>query len=142
MKRTIFAGFFNREQMLEELNYITKYLATRGYEYCEILFGAGWGALYYPNDWLYEKVTFPEMFEKINTLEEELGSIGEDDFYIKIIDSTIEFLLCHEEDIHLSFDESSDITEHFYNHWKELGYSSEEWEVDENNKRRNLIRNN
>lgn len=141
MKRTIFAGFFNREQFLVELKYISNYLATRGYEYCEILFGAGWGTLYYPNDWLYEKVTFSEMFKKINTLEEEFGRIGEDDFYIKIIDSTIEFLLCHEGDIHLSFDEDSEITEHFFLRWKEFGYSVDEWELDENNKRKNLIRN-
>jgi hypothetical protein len=91
-----------------------------------VLFGFAWGNEYYPGDWLEEETALSALVQKVQAVEESgLGRLGRDDLYSKI--SGLEFLLCHESDLHLKFEKTTEDVEHFYNRWGELGYGPTEW---------------
>lgn len=137
MKREILTYSISEDQIHEELKFFEEYFIQLGYLNCEILFGAFWGNEYYQNqnDWKYEKISIKEIAVKVKSLEEKkIGYLGRDDLFIKIEDLAFEFLFCNDSDIHIKFDEGSDVIEDFYNHWKTLGYSPAEWEKSETGK--------
>ena len=128
MRRQIRTSILDRNLLLAELDEIVRYFGERGWSSCGVLFGPAWGSTYYPgSQWEYEETGLSRLRQKVNDVEAtRIGSIGNDDLFIRI--GVLEFLLCHECDVHVCFDEpdNSDV-EAFFARWQKLGYAPSEW---------------
>ncbi len=92
-----------------------------------MLFGVAWGFDYYPeNEWPYESVKLASLVSIVSEVEQrDIGRLSKDDLFIKV--GGLEFLFCHESDIHISFEATNPVIEHFYARWLAEGFSPSEW---------------
>lgn len=108
-------------QLFEELDHMANHFKTQGHTSCATVLGFAWGNQYYPGDWLQEETPLEDLAAKIRRIElSGLGRIGSDDLYVYV--AGVEFLFCHEGDIHLEFEVPSEVTTHFFGRWRDLGY--------------------
>ena len=142
MKREILTYPMEPDQIRQELTYLADYLQKHGHAHCSVLFGHEWGISYYGNNhWDYEELRTADLTQRILTVESSgIGKIGADDLLITVPDLAAEFKFCHESDIHISFEEPSEIIEHFYSRWKTLGYSPAEWLAESDDRPRTRLR--
>jgi hypothetical protein len=113
-------------RLREELSYLAHFFQIQGSVACKVVFGFAWGNEYYAGDWVPEDTPIRELEAKITSVEASgLGALARDDLYVTI--AGVEFLFCHEGDIHLEFDASRDVAEHFFERWRDLGYRPAEW---------------
>jgi hypothetical protein len=54
------------------------------------------------------------------------GELGQDDLFLKFPTLNLEFHFCNDSDIHIYFDEGSEVVEVFYSRWKLRGFSPAE----------------
>jgi len=144
MNREILTYPIERNQIREEFYFFVEYFSKKGFQFCYVLVGSSWGNKYHiTTNWDYEKVSFSELLNKVNYLEDkEYGKLGSDDLFIKFDSLPIEFLFCNDSDIHIKFVETTEIVESFYERWKTFGYSPAEWQHDESGKPINRTRMN
>ena len=106
----------SRENLIHQLNKIIEILIKNNIISAEILFGFAWGLNYL--NWTPFLVNVFEIKKEIEKAEKlEVGSIGRDDFYIKLSYLETEILICHECDIHLFYNSSNIIVENIINGW-------------------------
>lgn len=76
---------------------------SMGWNQLEVLFGFAWGNYTYKDDWI-EKVVSPDALKKwVGELEQKGdGAIGEDDLFVTVVATGIQYTFCHENDIHLA----------------------------------------
>jgi hypothetical protein len=131
VKREITTSILEEEQVRDELQYLIKYFSEKGFESCEILFGSFWGIYYYPGDkWYDETVKLSELEAKISEVEQlDIGSLSNDNLFVRV--GGLEFLFCHESDIHILFKTTNSDVEHFYERWLALGFNPSEWIKDD-----------
>lgn len=110
------------EKLWLEIFHIVDYFKSKDVRSCQILFGWAWGMEYYSElEWQEEEILLNDLVKKIHTVEKmNIGQFTKDDVFIKIGDLSFNF--CHESDIHLVFDVENDITKHFFDRWKSLGF--------------------
>ncbi len=127
MKREVVTAILEENQIRDELQYLIDYFSKNGNEFCDVLFGYAWGNDYYPdNEWFYESVKLSGLKSKIFEIEQRnIGSLSNDDLFITV--AGFEFLFCHESDIHISFETTSQAIEHFYERWLTMGFHPSEW---------------
>ena len=127
MKREIITGILEEDRIRQELRYLIDYFSERGHESCEILFGFAWGNDYYPgNEWPPVSVTFLNLESTISDVEQRnIGRLSTDDLFLTV--DGLEFLFCHESDIHLSFETATPVIEHFYERWRMQEFQPSEW---------------
>jgi hypothetical protein len=110
----------SRKDLRHELIKIIALLTKNNITSVEILFGVAWGNVY--KDWTPFVVKESEINNEIEKAEKlEVGSIGRDDFYIMLPHLETEILICHECDIHLSYNNSNTLVENVINEWKASG---------------------
>lgn len=131
MKREVVTKILQEREVREELKYLIEYYAAEGEESCKVLFGFAWGNDYYPgNEWPEEEVPLQELLQKVESVEKTgIGRISQDDFFIYV--GELEFLFCHESDIHIIFLKHKPEIEHFYGRWEKQGFKPSEWIKDQ-----------
>ena len=135
MRREIVTQPISTEQIHQELVFLVEYFKLLGHTQCEVVFGSAWGIDYYPgNDWHVVQMPLEELIPEVRRVEAagEWGGLGSNDLYITRPPLDLDFRFCSDSDIHLSFDQPSEITESFYQRWKERGYSPAEYVKSEN----------
>ena len=130
-KREILTYPLESSQIKAELSFFCVYFHDLEHESCEWCLGWPWASDYYESKgirWDYDTIAFKDLTGKMDEIEREgFGAIGYGSLFIKIPSVHPEFHFCHDQDIHISFDEPGDITEFFYQRWKSLGYRPAEW---------------
>jgi hypothetical protein len=131
MKREVLTYPLSEQQMREELAHVVEFYLAKSATTCRVLFGYAWGNDYYlTKEWLEEEVALNNLIAKVAKVEATgVGRIGSDDLFLQVDD--LEFLFCHDSDIHISFIEHHPEMEHFYQRWKMLGFKPAEWLKDE-----------
>ena len=116
-------------EIREELLFVLEYFRARGHSSCEVLFGWAWGNDYYPTDeWAYRTCDLGSVLPEVERAEQAgWGKLGQDDLYLKFPTLDLEFRFCNDSDLHISFDQASDVVESFYSRWKARGFSPAEW---------------
>jgi hypothetical protein len=118
---SIVTGPVEAAQLYEELGHVAHYFKAVGHDACKTVLGFAWGNEYYAGDWLKEVTPLQDLTSKIQGVERSgLGRIGSDDLLVCV--AGLEFLFCHEGDIHLDFDTPNEATEHFLLRWRDRGY--------------------
>lgn len=127
VKREITTYPLTREQVQDELSFLVEYFTGKGIETCSVLFGFAWGNEYYPGkEWQAEDVRLEDLISKVSDVEASgIGILGGDDLRVDM--PGLEFLFCHESDIHIRFSDPNDDIEFYYAHWKQLGYKPAEY---------------
>lgn len=133
MKREVVTGILEENQVRAELRYLIEHFSKSGEESCDVLYGFAWGNDYYSgNEWPCESVKLSSLESKVAAVEQRnIGSLANDDLFIKV--GGIEFLFCHESDIHISFETTNPEIEHFYERWITNGFNPSEWIKDDPN---------
>lgn len=129
MNRLILTSEMSAEQLREELGFLVQFFRLRGHTECSVLFGYAWGIEYYREQEWYD-ITLPlcRLEDEVRRLEAEgLGYIGHDDLMVAFPPVDAEFRFCHDADIHLEFDESSEVIESFHERWALRGYAPKKW---------------
>jgi hypothetical protein len=141
MRRQIVTEVIGAGALGAELMFLTEHLQQEGCEYCEVLFGFAWGNAYYPgNKWDFARLPVAALIEEVARVEAaEMGSLGDDDLFVLLPDSGVEFQFCHESDIHLSCKSPGRISEFFVRRWSDRGFRPREWEMTEDGKRSRLL---
>lgn len=129
MTREILTHPITAGQLREELEFFAQYFRNLGLEDCEALFGFAWGNKYYPTaEWKAVRLPLQSLVDEVQRVETaKLGALGSDDLFVSLPALNLEFHFCNDSDLHLSFPEPTDITEYFYQRWKERGFSPAEW---------------
>ncbi len=101
---------------------------TLGRSRCKRILGHAWGEHYPDGGWTAVDLPLEALVGEVLRVEAAgFGELGYDDLYVTIPPITLEFRFCNDSDIHLSFEEPSEITEHFYQRWRDLGFQPAEW---------------
>lgn len=129
MSREIITNPITPAQMHEELAFFIQFFMQLGREQCEVIFGFAWGNEYYPGrEWSVITIPLVGLAEELRRVEAaELGRLGDDDLFVSVPPLPLEFHFCHESDLHITFSEPGEITEHFYQRWKSRGFAPAEW---------------
>ena len=113
---TFFTRILSKFEFKTEFDRIIKTLEQNHVDEVELLFGWAWGNDY--KDWtpFQTKVTDIEL-ELEKPQKQNFGQFGNDDIFIRLPELEIEFLFCHESDIHLSFNNANEIVSSVINSW-------------------------
>ena len=72
------------------------------------------------HNWIPFQISVADIKSEIEKAENiRVGRLGDDDFYIILQDLEVEILLCHERDVHVSFNKNNSITTDITKTWKE-----------------------
>ena len=141
MKREILTHPIEAAQLMDELSLFTQYFQDLGYEYCDALFGFAWGNGYYQGpSWQSVRLPLEGLVKEVQRVERTgFGQLGANDLFLSIPTLALKFRFCNDSDIHMEYDEPSEITEFFYQRWKSLSYTPAEWSYgQEGNSRKRL----
>ena len=87
----------------------------------ELLFGFAWGNEYL--NWEPIRVRPEQMSSEIQKAETtSSGKFGKDDLFITLVDEPTQVLFCHEGDIHLSYDETTEFVKRVIGDWQQKQY--------------------
>ncbi|MFH1766686.1 MAG: hypothetical protein ABH826_01175, partial [Patescibacteria group bacterium] len=125
MYREILTYPISAVQIRGELAFFVQHFQSLKYEFCDVLFGAAWGNDYYPTaEWKIVRLPLAGLIEEVSRVETaNLGKLGSDDLFVQLPNLDLEFRFCNDCDIHIEFQEPSEITEFFYQRWKRLGFT-------------------
>lgn len=131
MKREVVTRILAKPEAERELEYLVEYYTEKGEQNCKVLFGFAWGNDYYPGkEWPEEEISITELPRKVKSVEETgIGNIGGDDLFVYV--GGLEFLFCHESDIHIIFSSHVPEIEHFFSRWVTQGFEPSEWIKDQ-----------
>jgi hypothetical protein len=125
MQYEIITRSLDVSDMWRELSFVSKHLQQLGEDRCFVIFGFAWGSEYYDGG-LWKEVEIPiiKLAEEVGRVQQAgLGSLGSDDLFIRVPQLEIEFHFCNDSDIHLSYEQPSELSEFFYENWKSKGFS-------------------
>jgi hypothetical protein len=143
MEREILTHPLTTQQIEAELDHFVEYFSSRGCLECEALFGPAWGIDYYSEGESWESVRLPltclaAEARRAGTLG--WGGLGMNDLYLTVPGAAPTFRFCNDSDVHVSFKEPDDVTEHFYERWKALGFHPAEWRKSDSGAPNDLLR--
>ena len=121
---TVFTRTLNVPEFKTEFDSIIKTLEQNHIDNVEILFGWAWGNDY--KNWIPFQIKVSDIVSEIDKPQKQsLGQFRHDDIFITLTEWEIEFLFCHESDIHLSFNDANEITASIIDTWnsKEIIHS-------------------
>lgn len=106
--KEIMSEIFALEDVEPILKKIIEVLVNHNIQIVDIMFGFAWGNYIYENNWDNMTINASEIIARAYEYK-EYGNIGDDDLYINIPDSNIEILICHERDIHIRYEQDSEL---------------------------------
>ncbi|MGE5682116.1 MAG: hypothetical protein ACM34K_14705 [Bacillota bacterium] len=106
--KEIMSKIFALEDVEPILKKIIEVLVNNNIQIVDIMFGFAWGNYIYENNWDNMTIHASEIIARTYEYK-EYGNIGDDDLYINIPDSNIEILICHERDIHIRYEQDSEL---------------------------------
>ena len=113
---TFLTRILNEFEFKTEFDRIIKILEQNQIDEVEILFGWAWGNEY--KDWVPFRTKVIDIVSEIDKPQQQkLGQLGNDDIFITIPELEIEFLFCHELDVHLSFNSDNKIVSSVIDSW-------------------------
>jgi len=128
MTREILTYPLDRPSLEAELAFLVQHFRTLGYDRCTAFFGHAWGERYPQDPWTPVDLPLEALVAEVSRIEAAgFGALGDDDLFITLAAFPLEFRFCNDSDIHLSFEEPSDIAEVFYQRWRGRGYRPAEW---------------
>ena len=128
MSREILTYPLERPSLEAELAFLAEYFRALGSDHCAAFFGHAWGERYPEGGWTAVDLPLESPVAEVSRVEASgFGQLGDDDLFITIPPFLVEFRFCNDSDIHLSFEHASDITEAFYQRWRDLGFRPAEW---------------
>lgn len=114
---TFFTRILNEFEFKTEFDCIIKTLEQNHVGEVEILFGWAWGNDY--KDWIPFPTKVTNIVSEIDKPQKQnLEQLGNDDIFITLPKLKIEFLFCHERDIHLSFNNANEIVSSVIGSWE------------------------
>ena len=122
---TIITRILNDEEYKLELNIVIDILRQNHIDKIDLLFGVAWGNEY--KDWTPFTIGVDEIINEVDKAQKlNVGQLRNDDLYIILTEMELEFLFCHESDIHISFNYANDIVTSIINKWdtKQLSHST------------------
>ncbi|MES2704417.1 MAG: hypothetical protein V4649_17385 [Bacteroidota bacterium] len=113
MKYIVFTPMMEEDEFLAECRLIVDVLLTHEVNEVEMFFGTSWG------DWQPFSTVAAKIWDNIRMQETTSGSsFPGHDVYITVLDRNIEFVFCHECDVHIEFDEADDIVRETVSRWR------------------------
>lgn len=102
-----------------------------GLEQVRLFFGYSWGKHIYAGRWV-EMPIHPAQVEQriIDAEQHQYGSVGDDNFYIRIPDMEVRLEYTYETDIHLSYAEENAFVKTVLQRW-----STNEWMMERKSRR-------
>ena len=111
-----------KPQLEQEISGIIRFLLSNGKHDLNVSFG--WGC-YLDDDELYQAKSLPLLDLSAfiaRSIESDLFSLGEGDFFIESQDGEIRFVLCHESDIHMTA-KNRELAQQVASGWESRGYA-------------------
>ena len=103
MSTTITIQPYHRDNSFSFIDFLQRILPELGINDIDVLFGFAWGIEVF--DYKTRTISIASLKREIDDVElQGHGEIGRDDLYISINAHDLEILLCHEADIHFTFE--------------------------------------
>lgn len=127
MSREILTHPLPRAVIRDELGALLNKLKDVGQRDLHVRFGFAWAEQFRAG---WDEIVLPstQLLPEIGRLEGTgAGRLGSDDLFIRVAALGLEFQFCNDSDIHLRFDQPTDLTESFFASWQAQGFKPAEW---------------
>jgi hypothetical protein len=118
-KNTIFSKFLGSQEVWDDLRALIERCKKHGVKEVEISIGYAWDRyIKYPA----RRLAPEKIIDEIEMLESKTsGRFGEDDLTVRFQNPAFEILYCHDNDIHLFYNDINPIVEETVAYWEKLG---------------------
>jgi hypothetical protein len=123
-KNTIFSKFLEEKEVWEDLRALIERFRKYGINEVELSIGYAWDSQI---KYSAKRVALEKIVPEIKMLEKNTsGKFGEDDLTISSNDPEFAILYCHDNDIHLFFNDSNPIVSETVAYWDKMGWKGAE----------------
>ncbi|MFT3912111.1 MAG: hypothetical protein QM737_21980 [Ferruginibacter sp.] len=113
----IYTKVLDQHKLKTMLHMIIEGLKKSNIDQVDLLFGWYWGKEY--RNEIPVKTKVDDLITEINKpIDLNLGKLGSDDVSIIVTEMEMEFLFCHDGDIHFSFNQTNELAEYIISYWE------------------------